>query len=43
MIKTVLANPVLRVPFLFASAAGAIAAVAGGYWTIYQIVTFIGN
>ncbi|HUP58394.1 MAG TPA: hypothetical protein VM598_13130 [Bdellovibrionota bacterium] len=43
MIKTVLSNPFLRVPFLFGAAAGAIAGVAGGYWAIYQVVTFIGN
>lgn len=43
MLKVILDYSILRIPFLLACAAGAVAAIAGGYITIYKIVTFVGN
>lgn len=43
MLKMILDNSILRIPFLLAAAAGAVIAIAGGYVTIYKIVTMIGN
>jgi hypothetical protein len=43
MLKVIFDHSILRVPFLFACAAAAVVAVAGGYVTIYKIVTFVGN
>jgi hypothetical protein len=43
MLKMIFDHSVLRIPFLLAAAAGAVVAIAGGYVTIYKVVTFIGN
>jgi hypothetical protein len=43
MLKVIFDHSVLRVPFLLASAAAVVVAIAGGYITIYKIVTFVGN
>jgi hypothetical protein len=43
MLKMIFGNTFLRVPFLFAAAAGSVVAIAGGFVAIYKIVTLIGN
>jgi hypothetical protein len=43
MIKTIFANPFLRIPTLLLLSAGTVVTVAGGYYAVYWIVTFFGN
>jgi hypothetical protein len=43
MLKMVMDNAVLRIPFLLGCAVAAVIGIAGGYVTIYKVVTFIGN
>jgi hypothetical protein len=43
MLKMIFDHSVLRIPFLLASAAAAVVAIAGGYLTIYKLVTMVGN
>jgi len=41
--KMILDNAFLRIPFLLGCAVACVVGIAGGYVTIYKIVTFIGN
>jgi hypothetical protein len=43
MLNMILNNSLIRVPLLFAAAVGAVVAIAGGFVTVYKVVTFIGN
>jgi hypothetical protein len=43
ILKVIFDNAILRIPFLFGAAIGAVIAIAGGFVTIYKAVTLIGN
>ena len=39
----VMKNPVLRIPLMLGLAAGAVIGIAGGFYTTYLVVTYLGN
>lgn len=42
-LQKILTNRFIMVPVMLGIAAGAVVSIAGGFYTAYQVVTWIGN